>query len=73
MALATRTDGTGVLQPLVRFQTNAAGAAVVNAVGPIRQIVRSKQRVERRYLAIMPADGATLGAPVQIQRDLSPR
>src|SRR5260370_42456223 len=39
LALATEPSGTGVLEPLQSFMTNPAGAAVVNAIGPIRQSV----------------------------------
>jgi YVTN family beta-propeller protein len=39
LALASNADGTGRIEPLAQFVTNPAGAQVVNAVGPIRQIV----------------------------------
>jgi hypothetical protein len=55
------------LQPLQSFMTNPAGAAIVNAIGPIRQLVQNDVKVERRYLVIVPANGAKLGAPVQVQ------
>jgi hypothetical protein len=47
--------------------TNPAGAAIVNAVGPIRQIVRSDATTERRYLVIVPGTPQQLGKPVQMQ------
>jgi YVTN family beta-propeller protein len=67
LALAKRADGSGALQPLASFMTNPAGAAIVNAVGPIRQLVRGEGDTPRRYLVIVP--GATTGAakPVQTQ------
>jgi YVTN family beta-propeller protein len=65
---ARREDATGA-EPLARFQANPAGAAIVNAVGPLRQIVPADVSGERRYLLIAPAAGAGLGAPVQIQRE----
>jgi len=40
LALSLRPDGGGVLEPLATFTANAAGSAIVNALGPIRQIVR---------------------------------
>src|SRR5580693_7164045 len=67
LALAENPDGTGALQPLQSFMTNPAGAAIVNAIGPIRQLVESDVKAERRYLAIVPASGTELGAPVQVQ------
>ena len=47
--------------------TNPAGAAIVNAIGPIRQLVESDVKAQRRYLVIAPASGTELGAPVQVQ------
>ncbi|NDL65236.1 hypothetical protein [Acerihabitans arboris] len=44
LALASRPDGSGSLQPLSAFMTNPAGAAIVNAIGPIRQIVRQGRK-----------------------------
>ena len=41
LALATQPDGGGTLEPIASFMTNPAGAAVVNTVGPIRQVVES--------------------------------
>ena len=42
LALSDKADGSGPLQGLSNFMTNPAGSAIVNAVGPIRQIVESK-------------------------------
>jgi hypothetical protein len=38
LALASEATGGGALQALQGFMTNPAGAAVVNAIGPIRQL-----------------------------------
>ena len=67
LALAAKPDGSGPLEPLSAFTTNPAGAAIVNAVGPIRQIVQSDDKLARRYLVIVPGTPAQLGAPVQVQ------
>jgi YVTN family beta-propeller protein len=67
LALAEHADGTGTLQPLAAFMTNPAGSAIVNATGPIRQIVGPSVNTERRYLVIAPGDATTVGAPVQIE------
>jgi YVTN family beta-propeller protein len=67
LALAENPDGSGALQPLQSFMTNPAGAAIVNAIGPIRQLVETDAKAQRRYLVIVPATGATLGTPVQVQ------
>jgi hypothetical protein len=57
------------LEPLAAFMTNPAGSAIVNAVGPIRQIVRDDPRPERRYLVIVPGTLSDHAGPVQIQAD----
>jgi YVTN family beta-propeller protein len=67
LALATRPDGRGPLEPLSAFMTNPAGSAIVNAVGPIRQIVKSDAKAERRYLVIVAGTADKLGKPVQVQ------
>jgi YVTN family beta-propeller protein len=67
LALAQRPDGSGVLEPLAAFTTNPAGSAIVNAVGPIRQVVQGEDRVQRRYLVIAPGTSDQIGTPVQIQ------
>lgn len=67
LALADRVDGDGSLQPLAAFMTNPAGSAIVNATGPIRQIVHDPATSERRYLVLAPGDAATFGEAVQVQ------
>ena len=69
LALSGKQDGSDALEPLARFMTNPAGAAIVNAVGPIRQVVEPQQAAPRRYLVVAPAgpDGAP-GKPVQLER-----
>jgi hypothetical protein len=67
LALADHVDGGGPLQPLAAFMTNPAGSAIVNATGPIRQIVNDPATSERRYLVIAPGDATTFGEAVQVQ------
>jgi len=55
------------LQPLTTFMTNPAGAAIVNAIGPIRQIVESNEPSAKQYLVILPGTPDKPGAPVQVQ------
>jgi YVTN family beta-propeller protein len=68
LALASHADGTGSLEPLASFMTNPAGSAIVNAIGPIRQIVQDNATAEgRRYLVIAPSENGKPAAPVQVQ------
>jgi YVTN family beta-propeller protein len=67
LALAEQPDGSGTLQPLASFMTNPAGSAIVNAIGPIRQIVEVKASTMRRYLVIASGSAARPGAIVQVQ------
>jgi YVTN family beta-propeller protein len=67
LALSDRADGGGALQPLAAFTTNAAGSAVVNAVGPLRQIIRPQDAAPRRYIVIVSGTISQLGSLVQIQ------
>jgi YVTN family beta-propeller protein len=68
LALSRTADGGGVLEPLATFTANPAGAAIVNAVGPIRRIVRDGDLDERRFLVIAGIENGELGPPVQVQR-----
>lgn len=68
LALSKRMDGGGVLEPLSTFVANPAGAAIVNAIGPIRQLVRDAPADERRFIVIAPSDNGQIGDPVQFQR-----
>ena len=69
LALASEPSGAGVLQPLQAFKTNPAGAAIVNAIGPIRQVVRGEDKIPHRYLVIVPGTVGKLGTPVQVQAE----
>ncbi len=68
LGLAARQDGTGTIEPLAKFMTNPAGAAIVNAVGPIRQIVKDAAPAERRFLVIRSGAPDEAGAVVQRQK-----
>jgi hypothetical protein len=69
LALSERADGGGPLEPLASFIANSAGAAIVNAVGPIRQVVNGDSNTPRRYLVIARGSPSKPGEPVQIQHD----
>jgi YVTN family beta-propeller protein len=67
LVLSANPDGSGTVEPLANFMSNPAGSAVVNATGPIRQIVQGDVPTARRYLAIREGTTTAPGAVVQIQ------
>jgi YVTN family beta-propeller protein len=67
LALAAEKNGSGKLEPLSAFTTNPAGSAIVNAVGPIRQVVKGENQIVRRYLVILSGTPDRPGAVVQAQ------
>jgi YVTN family beta-propeller protein len=67
LAFANNRDGSGPLQPLAKFMTNPAGSAIVNAAGPIRQLVDDATPAQRRFLVIAESDGDKSGNVVQIE------
>jgi YVTN family beta-propeller protein len=73
LGLSGAADGSGPVEPLARFMTNAAGSAIVDTVGQIRQIVApgatdiAQSADKRRYLVIAPAIEGKPGNVVQVQ------
>jgi YVTN family beta-propeller protein len=67
LALSASAEGGAPLEPLAVFKTNPAGAAIVNANGPIRQIVRDNDESRRRYLVVAEGTPSQLGSVVQVQ------
>ena len=67
LALSNNSNGSGHLEPLAGFITNPAGAAIVNAVGPIRQATQGDDVARRRYLVIAAGTPTEPGELVQIQ------
>ncbi|CAN5303474.1 YncE family protein [soil metagenome] len=67
LGLSSRPDGGGITQALANFMTNPAGSAIVNAIGPIRQLVGAEASNLRRYLFIAPQVNGQPGTPVQVQ------
>lgn len=68
LALANARSGAGAVDPLQGFMTNPAGSAIVNAIGPIRQVVQGADQIPRRYLVIVSGTANDHGPPVQVQR-----
>src|SRR5262245_13861770 len=71
LALPTAPAGTGALESPQRFMANPPGPAAVKATGPIRQIVRDRDKPERHFLVIAPGKVGNLGTPVQVQVESS--
>ena len=69
LALSDKADGSGPLEGLSNFMTNPAGSAIVNAVGPIRQIVEAKHTDERRYLVVAASVDGKPERVLQVQAD----
>jgi YVTN family beta-propeller protein len=69
LALADDANGKGTLEPLSNFTTNPAGAAIVTAVGPVRQVVHPDAGVSpRRFVVVAPITDGKVEAVVQVQR-----
>ena len=69
LALSDKPDGSGALEGLSSFMTNAAGGQVVQAVGPIRQIVDAKHSAAKRYLVIATSIDGKPGEVLQVQSE----
>jgi YVTN family beta-propeller protein len=67
LALAERPDGSGNLEPLAAFRTNPAGAAVVTALGQVREVARQNSDIPARFLTILEGTPASPGRAVQVQ------
>jgi YVTN family beta-propeller protein len=67
LALTHERGGAGPLEPLAAFMTNAAGSAIVNATGAIRQVVHGEDNIQQRYLVIAEGRADMPGRIVQTQ------
>jgi hypothetical protein len=67
LSLSTHPDGSGTVQPLAAFTTNPAGSAIVNAIGPIRQLVQPDTPEQRRFLVVMHGTPQAIGSVAQFQ------
>ena len=68
LALSSSANGSGPLDPLAKFMTNPAGAAIVVAIGPLRKVVDASANPARRYLVVATEVDGKPGAVVQVQR-----
>jgi DNA-binding beta-propeller fold protein YncE len=71
LALSAHPSQPSDVELLARFTANPAGGAIVNAVGPLRQLVQGDAGAARRMLFIAPLQGQSVGAPVQLQLERS--
>ena len=67
MALSSRPDGGGVLEPIAGFTSNPTGSAIANTVGSIRRLVEESDNSAVRFLVIAEGTAAKLGVVVQVQ------
>ena len=67
LALMNERGEESSLEPLAAFMTNPAGAAIVNATGPIRQVVHGEDNMPRRHLVIAEGRADKPGRVVQVQ------
>lgn len=67
LVLMTENGKASDIEPIATFMTNPTGSAIVNAAGPIRQIVRDVNPSRRRLLAIREVTRDAPGRIVQVQ------
>ncbi len=67
LALSDQREHATTLQSLANFTTNATGAAIVNALGPIRQIVKPDAPTVPHYLVIISSESSAGSEPAQIE------
>jgi YVTN family beta-propeller protein len=67
LALSPQPEEGGAIEPLAAFTTDPGGAAIVNAVGPIRQFVSGDSHSPRRYLVIVSGAADRPGRLAQVQ------
>jgi YVTN family beta-propeller protein len=67
LMLAEHADGSGASESLASFTANAAGAQIVNAIGPLRALVQGAPAGPRRFLIIREGSPEQPGRLVQSQ------
>jgi YVTN family beta-propeller protein len=68
LVLASNADGLGPVEPLADFKAGPSGSAIVNATGPIRQIVTDGRPGARSWLAIREGTSGAPGRIVQVEQ-----
>jgi YVTN family beta-propeller protein len=67
LGLAPHADGSGTIEVLADFKSNAAGAAIVNSIGSIRRIVEAQAKSTQRYLVIRAGTSIAPRQLIQVQ------
>src|SRR6185312_10363995 len=68
LALSSKPNGGGSLQPIAAFITNPTGSAIVDTVGPIRRVIEGTDASATKYLTIAEGTPAKPGAIIQTQQ-----
>jgi YVTN family beta-propeller protein len=68
LALSAQADGSLPREAVASFATNPAGAAIVNAIGPLRKVVQGDAVEPRRYFVIGLLNADLKEPPAQVQR-----
>lgn len=68
LATSMRPDGSGALTLIAHFMSNPAGAAIVDAVSPLRRPLTTDVDADRRYLVIAPEQSGNAGSVVQVSQ-----
>jgi YVTN family beta-propeller protein len=70
LALSASSDGAFPRESIASFTTNLAGAAIVNAIGPLRKVAQDDVPAQKRYFVIVALSGAAQEPPLQVERPL---
>ena len=68
LALSSSADGALPREAVAFFTTNPAGAAIVNAIGPLRKVAQPDAPSQKRYFVIVAQTGDPMAAPLQLER-----
>ena len=66
LATSDNADGSGALVPVVKFMSNPAGSAIVDAVGALRTVLTGDQPGGKRYLVVATDEGGMPMTVVQV-------
>ena len=64
-----RPGSSRIAAQLSGVPAKAGTSAIVNAIGPIRQVVQGGDETQRRFLVIVAGSLAESGKPVRVQSE----